>query len=253
MSVQATTWVWDHSQARGTDRLVLLAIADAANKYGHRSCQSAATLADMCKISSRTAQRSIQKLLDDGEIRLEGKDFKYQTNVYSLPGVSGFVAPNVSESGDTSDCRTDSYGATTPAPDATPNEAGATTNKLFRYDTAMSPYPNTPSTPSTRKGPAKKNQPLPANWEPTAEHVKRAAELNLDVRMEADKFRNNAEDKGRMSKSWNAAFTNWLIKADEFRGTARGYGKPAPAERMAGTAAMGALLQAEADRRAINA
>lgn len=88
MSVQATSWVWDHSQAEGNARLVLLAIADGANKQGRRSCQSAKTIGDMCRISGRTVRRHISELLDAGEIALEGKDGLYQTNVYSLPGMA---------------------------------------------------------------------------------------------------------------------------------------------------------------------
>ena len=59
MSVQATTWVWSHSRAEGTARLVLLAIADAANREGERAWISANTLASMCRIGHRTAQRKV--------------------------------------------------------------------------------------------------------------------------------------------------------------------------------------------------
>lgn len=140
VSVQATTWVWDHSQARGTDRLVLLALADAANKQGHRSCQSANTIANMCKISSRTVQRSIQSLLDCGEIALDGRDSRYQTNVYSIPGVSGVTRADGAELDATPDCRNADF-------DATTNGVSATTNEGSRYDIAMSPNPITPSSP----------------------------------------------------------------------------------------------------------
>jgi hypothetical protein len=34
MSVKVMSWVWDHSRAEGTDRLVLLAIADSAEHDG---------------------------------------------------------------------------------------------------------------------------------------------------------------------------------------------------------------------------
>lgn len=140
MSVQATSWVWEHSQSRATDRLVLLALADAANKQGHRSCQSAQTIAEMCKISSRTAQRSVQKLLEMGEITLDGKDPKYQTNVYSLPLVVPSAPPAPPIEGATSDCHSALF-------DATTGQVDATTNGGSRYDTAVSPYPNTPVNP----------------------------------------------------------------------------------------------------------
>lgn len=57
---------------------------------------------------------------------------------------------------------------------------------------------------------------LPATWEPTPEHQERAAQLGVDLAREVFKFRTHAEDKGRTSKSWNAAFTQWLIRAAEY-------------------------------------
>ncbi|RKQ36233.1 helix-turn-helix domain-containing protein [Kocuria tytonis] len=87
MSVQATTWVWEHSQAEGSTRLVLLAIADAANREGARSFQSAETLASMCKMSSRTVRRQIKILQDLGEIEVEGRAGSHGTNSYRIVGV----------------------------------------------------------------------------------------------------------------------------------------------------------------------
>lgn len=57
---------------------------------------------------------------------------------------------------------------------------------------------------------------LPASWTPTDEHQQRAREASIDIGREVIKFRTHAEDKGRTSKSWNAAFTQWLIKAAEY-------------------------------------
>src|SRR5690625_3965142 len=57
---------------------------------------------------------------------------------------------------------------------------------------------------------------LPKDWHPTPEHHERAKELNINIEIESEKFRNHAEEKGRTSKNWNLAFTNWLIKATEY-------------------------------------
>lgn len=85
MSVQATSWVWNHSQAEGTARLVLLAIADAANREGRNSCQSANTIAEMCRVSKRTVRYKISELLATGELGKEGKNGEYGTTVYYFP------------------------------------------------------------------------------------------------------------------------------------------------------------------------
>ena len=88
MSVQATSWVYEHSKATGADRLVLLAIADAANKEGRNSCQSAATLAKMSAASERTVWRCIARLEAAGEIIKTGFHGTYKTSIYDLPGVA---------------------------------------------------------------------------------------------------------------------------------------------------------------------
>lgn len=88
MSVQATTWVYERSKATGADRLVLLAIADAANKEGRNSCQSAATLAKMSAASERTVWRCIARLEAAGEIIKAGFHGTYKTSIYDLPGVA---------------------------------------------------------------------------------------------------------------------------------------------------------------------
>ena len=65
------TWVWDHSQAGGTDRLVLLAIADSADHDGANAWPSVSTIARKCQVSERTVQRSIRSLVDLRELAVE--------------------------------------------------------------------------------------------------------------------------------------------------------------------------------------
>ena len=67
MSVRVITWVWDHSMSEGTDRLVLLALADSADDNG--SCwPSVLTLARKTRVSERTVRRSIRTLEALGEL-----------------------------------------------------------------------------------------------------------------------------------------------------------------------------------------
>jgi hypothetical protein len=57
---------------------------------------------------------------------------------------------------------------------------------------------------------------LPPDWQPTQQHISAAAERGLDVGREATKFRTHAEATGRKLESWNAGFSQWLIRAEEF-------------------------------------
>lgn len=88
MSVQASAWVWEHAQADGSALLVLLAVADAANREGHQSCQSVGTIARMARVSERTAQRALRDLETAGVLVPRGIDPRYRTTVYSIPGVT---------------------------------------------------------------------------------------------------------------------------------------------------------------------
>ena len=68
MSVRCMTWVWDHSTVGGTERLVLLALADCANDEGRECWPSIATLARKCRVDERTVQRVIRRLAERGHL-----------------------------------------------------------------------------------------------------------------------------------------------------------------------------------------
>lgn len=196
MSVQATTWVWDHSQAQGTARLVLLAIADAANREGRRSYQSASTIARMVRCSPRTVQRVIDGLIQSGELVREDVRGAHGTMSYSIP----ISRPryDTATTYDTDDVRH--------------LDTPATTSGVPSYDIAMSPEPITPSTP-VRRPRRSAEHPLPDTWEPTDAHRSKAAEKNLNLAYEAEQFRLHADTHGRTAVNWNSAFSMWLNKA----------------------------------------
>lgn len=59
---------------------------------------------------------------------------------------------------------------------------------------------------------------LPDDWAPTAAHYGKAREKGLDVASQAENFRLHAQTHDRRAVNWNAAFTMWLKKAEEFTG-----------------------------------
>lgn len=54
---------------------------------------------------------------------------------------------------------------------------------------------------------------LPADFQPTDDHVKLANDLGILVGSEFDKFKDYCTAKGQTYKDWNAAFRNWLRNA----------------------------------------
>lgn len=69
MSIEATRYVWNNSQAKGTDRLVLLAIADMADDYGD-AFPGITRISIKCMLSERSTQESIKTLEYLGELEV---------------------------------------------------------------------------------------------------------------------------------------------------------------------------------------
>lgn len=185
MSVQATTWVWEHSKSTGSDRLVLLAIADAANREGAQSFQSAPSLAKMTGLSVRTVWRSIDALISLGELSKEGRQGEYQTTVYALPGVSVCHSDNLA--------RRDNQGVS-----AVPKMAAA-----------VPPIGTQPHIPQ-KDNP--KGSRLTDDFEPTELMLAWARKNtpNVDVKLETAQFIDHHIAKGTIMKSWERAWQTWM-------------------------------------------
>ncbi len=84
MSVRVMTWVWDHSRAGGSDRLVLLAIADCASDDGSEAWPATATLARKTRVDERTVQRCVQRLVELGELEVMWRSGPRGTNRYRV-------------------------------------------------------------------------------------------------------------------------------------------------------------------------
>lgn len=68
MSVKVIADVWQHSQAKGTARLVILALADHADHDGF--CWPSLTrIATYCKVNRANVSRNLKKLIESGEVQ----------------------------------------------------------------------------------------------------------------------------------------------------------------------------------------
>ncbi|MEV4483625.1 helix-turn-helix domain-containing protein [Micromonospora coxensis] len=84
MSVRASAWCWEHAQVSGNELLVLLAIADHANDTGGGAWPSIKTLAAKARVSERTAQRVIGRLVAAQLVRVDVAAGPNGTNVYTV-------------------------------------------------------------------------------------------------------------------------------------------------------------------------
>jgi len=96
VSVQASSWVWEHSEAKGNARLVLLAIADAADAQGENAWPKQETIARMVRVDVRTVRRLVDDLIELGELQMirhgGGTNFTRgdrRPHLYRLPKMAG--------------------------------------------------------------------------------------------------------------------------------------------------------------------
>lgn len=94
MSIRIMSQVWEHSNAEGSELLLLLAIADYANNKGE-AWPSITTLAEKCRLSRRQIIRMQQRLEERGELTIHRRTGFRGTNRYVI------VIPT-SDTGDTS-------------------------------------------------------------------------------------------------------------------------------------------------------
>jgi len=99
MSIKLMSLVWDNFPRGGSEKLVMLAMADWANDSGSHCYPSIRKVAEKCNVSECQARRLLHKLIDDGYLSVVGnasgggnKPRQYQVNVSSL-GPSTHASP----------------------------------------------------------------------------------------------------------------------------------------------------------------
>lgn len=83
MSVHASAYVWEHSQQKGTELLLMLAIADIAHKNGV-AFPSVATLARFIRMSDRNTTRVLKKLERSGELEIRRNAGPHGTHLFRI-------------------------------------------------------------------------------------------------------------------------------------------------------------------------
>lgn len=78
--------------------------------------------------------------------------------------------------------------------------------------TPTRPDPTNKDSAPTRRKP---EVPLPASWTPNRAHNSYATENGINVDFQAERFRNHAQANDRRARDWDAAFRNWLLKAEK--------------------------------------
>ncbi|MFE9448348.1 hypothetical protein [Streptomyces sp. NPDC006739] len=86
MSLDAQDWVWNHSQSKGTARLVLLAIADRAYGKGCTAYAGTTMLVQRSNAARSSVVAAVDKLIELGELAIvDGQQGPRGETVYALP------------------------------------------------------------------------------------------------------------------------------------------------------------------------
>jgi len=93
MSVKAMAEVWEHSEATGNARLVLLAIADHVNPSNGIAWPSIRRLSEYCKLDRSNVIRNINALIEMGALSKESgegrQNTRYRITLYNSCGRGG--------------------------------------------------------------------------------------------------------------------------------------------------------------------
>lgn len=204
MSAVATAAVWSRSKATGSQLLVLLAVADAANQQGQQSYQSVATLASMARVSESTVHRALAGLLEAGEIVHTGDHAQYGTRIYALgPSMTGGVSLTPPQQ----------EGGVTQAPEGvSPVTPKPTTNPTTTSGTGSSPPPVGDAGAGERQGQ------MTTSWRPmpSTKHAVQESCPNINYVREVHAFMDWHIGKGdgrvATQSQWDALFRNWCAR-----------------------------------------
>lgn len=84
MSVKIMAEVWEHAQAKGSELLLLLALADHADSTTAECWPSVKRLAKMIRMSERNTQYLLRKLQAEEHIVIQLRSSPRKTNLYRI-------------------------------------------------------------------------------------------------------------------------------------------------------------------------
>jgi hypothetical protein len=84
LSIRVSTYVWEHSNQRGTALLLMLAIADHAHDDGGGAYPSVETLARKSRTTTRNVRLLLPKLEAAGELEVKRGAGPHGTNLYRV-------------------------------------------------------------------------------------------------------------------------------------------------------------------------
>ena len=237
MSIQAMTWVLESADIpAGPDAptltLVLLGLANHADREGRGAFPSKQTLAEYSRVTESTVRRALRKLealelIVSGDqqlmshIRPDRRPVVYDLSVqrgrslHPRKDDGGAASDERGRSGEVTGAQPGPYGGAPvhPEPSLTVPESfaepasTASAGQISAFD-----VPAAPEKTARRKP----QLPLSDNWHPNEGHRQYARSHELDLTHQVMKFRAHAAANDRRQRDWNATFATWLMNAAEW-------------------------------------
>lgn len=205
MSVRIMSLVWDNFKQGGSEKLVMLAMADWCNDEGLSLHPSHEAVAKKCCISRSQAQRVTKALVDAGWLEVVGNQFG------GAPGTTKryrLCIEKLRETGSThATGSVDATGSIQNVRRVAPStETGSTHATQTTIEPSIEPPVKSKSAPATR---------LPADWMPSEVDIQfcKTNRPDLNAKDVADGFRDywiaQPGAKGR-KLDWPATWRNWV-------------------------------------------
>ena len=211
MSIKVTTDVWDHSTTKGTDLLVLLALADISDEKGE-CWPSIAYIARKSRLDPRNARKRIRSLQARGELAViehGGKSSSrggLRSNRYRI---TVHLPPDTDASAPIEDHDTDASAPQTLTPASAPilTPASADTSLLHVTDS---------SERKTKKRKAQISETFTVSDEMREWCITNGIRSNPTT--ETRKFINHHRSKENVFADPVSAWRKWMFQADEYAG-----------------------------------
>ena len=190
MAINRIEAVLQNSSHTGSDLLLMIVLADAADRDKGTCYPGRATLARLMRMSERNVQRCIKTVVDSGEVSVATQGSHLGTNLYRLN-------PALLQGGD--------------------KMSGG--DKLGSQ--GETPASHKPSVePSDKKKPRARASQLPQDWTPSPEEVKYAKDRGFshaDVTEMSEDFRLFYHSHRRAMPDWHLTFLRWVREEQKRR------------------------------------
>jgi Helix-turn-helix domain len=217
MSVEHLAIVLHHSAAVGTDKVVMLGIANHDGDGGAFPAHS--TLAKYANVDISNVRKALRKLVAAGELRIEERFTTSPTGAVVNQSNRYFILVQCPPTCDRSPQHRINAGhkseqAHTPRGVGADAQGGVGASaQRGGAHTPTKPPTNPPTKTSISR---KQLRTVPDTWSPGPKQIEKAITLGLNPQAEAEEFRDGSIAKNRRYADFDRAFSTWLTKAVEF-------------------------------------